>query len=208
MVLFHKDNVNILICHYTSYDKPLKKELISIYYDDQTIRQQFIEAQKKYGYEGKVVDSLGKIMVYKDSVNLIKIKRIISENGWLGKDKVGEQASNTIFLVIQHSDLKTQQHYLPLMRDAVKKGNADAGSLALLEDRTALGDGRKQIYGSQIGTDPTTKKQFVLPLEDPENVDKRRAEVGLGPLSEYVKNWNIIWDIETYKKENQVTVDK
>ena len=31
----------------------------------------------------------------------------------------------------------------------------------------------------------------VSPLEDPDNVDKRRAEVGLGPLADYVSNWNI-----------------
>ncbi len=34
---------------------------------------------------------------------------------------------------------------------------------------------------------------------DPENVDKRRAEVGLGPLSEYVGHWDMTWDIEKHK---------
>jgi len=186
-----------------NYDKPLQKELISIFYDDQNIRQQYIGAQRKYGFENKIVDSIGSIMAKKDRINLTKIKKIINEKGWVGKDKVGQQASTTIFLVIQHSDLKTQQHYLPIMRDAVKKGNADASSLALLEDRVALGEGRKQIYGSQIGINPTTKKQYILPLFDPDNVDKRRAEVGLEPLSDYAKNWNIVWNVETYKKENQ-----
>lgn len=45
------------------------------------------------------------------------------------------------------------------------------------------------------------KGEFVLPLEDPDNVDKRRAEVGLGPLADYVKQWNIVWDVEEYKKQ-------
>jgi len=188
-----------------NYDKPLQKELIAIFYEDQAIRHQLIESQKRIGYEGNTVDSIGKIMKYKDSINLNKIEKIISEKGWVGKDKVGQQASTALWLVIQHSDLKTQQNYLPIMREAVKKGNADVGSLVLLEDRVALAEGRKQIYGSQIGTNPTTGKQFVLPLADPDNVDKRRAEVGLEPLSEYVKSWNIIWDAETYKKENQLS---
>ncbi len=87
------------------------------------------------------------------------------------------------------------------MRETVKYGNAEAGSLALFEDRVTIAEGRKQIYSSQIGTDPKTKKQYVLPLYDPDYVDKCRQQVGLGPLSYYVKNWNITWDVEKYRKE-------
>ncbi len=183
------------------YDKPLQKELLDIFKEDQDIRNQYVAAQKKYGYQGKEMDSLGKIMVLKDSLNLIKIVKILDEKGWVGTDKVGQQANQTLFLVIQHSDLKVQQKYLPMMREAVKKGNANASSLALLEDRVALREGRKQIYGSQIGTNPITKKQYVLPLEDPDNVDKRRFEVGLDSLADYVSYWNITWNVEQYKKE-------
>ncbi|MEZ7500770.1 hypothetical protein QO200_18810 [Flavobacterium sp. Arc3] len=183
------------------YDKPLQKELLEILKEDQEIRNQYFSAQKKYGYQGKEMDSLGKIMVLKDSLNLKRIVKILDEKGWAGKDVVGQQANQTVFLVIQHSNLKIQQRYLPMMREAVKKGNANSDSLALLEDRVALRQGRKQIYGSQVGTNPVTKTQYVLPLEDPDNVDKRRAEVGLDPLSDYVKFWNIVWDIDQYKKD-------
>ena len=184
-----------------NYDKPLQKELLAIYKDDQDSRSQYTNAQKKYGYKGKVLDSLMNIVVVKDSLNLIKMVKILDKRGWVGTDIVGETANQTLFLVIQHSDLAIQQKYLPMMREAVKKGNANASSLALLEDRIGLREGRKQIYGSQIGTNPTTKTQFVLPLQDPDNVDKRRAEVGLGTISDYVAKWNIVWDVEKYKKE-------
>jgi hypothetical protein len=73
--------------------------------------------------------------------------------------------------------------------------------LALLEDRINLGNGKRQIYGSQIGTNPETKLNYVLPLEDPDNVDKRRAEVGLEPLADYVIYWKIIWNVKQYKKD-------
>jgi hypothetical protein len=46
-----------------------------------------------------------------------------------------------------------------------------------------------------------TSPYYVLPLEDPDNVDKRRAEVGLQPLAEYVAYWQIKWDVEQYKKD-------
>jgi hypothetical protein len=102
--------------------------------------------------------------------------------------------------VIQHAGIKIQEKYLPMMRDAVIKGNARAGSLALLEDRVALRRGGKQIYGSQITRDDKTGKYYVMPLEDPDNVDKRRQQVGLGPLKDYVSEWGIIWNVGDYKR--------
>jgi hypothetical protein len=183
-----------------NYDKPLQKELLEIFKNDQDIRRQYIDSSKKYGYNNPIVDSLGKVMNFNDSIDLKKIQNILDTKGWVGKDKVGGQANQTLFLVIQHADIKTQQKYLPMMREAVKKGNASSSSLALLEDRVALREGKKQIYGSQIGRNTKTNKFYVAPLEDPDNVDKRRTEVGLGSLSDYVKNWNIIWDVEQYKK--------
>jgi hypothetical protein len=47
-----------------------------------------------------------------------------------------------------------------------------------------------------IGGDPETQICYVLPLEDPDNVDLRRAEVGLPPLAEYVIQYQIKWDVE------------
>lgn len=184
-----------------NYDKALQKELLEIYKEDQDIRHEFIEATKKYGFESKQADSLGHLMAAKDVANLTKIKNILDKRGWVGPDVVGSQANQALFLVIQHSDLETQQKYLPMMREAVKNKKASGSSLALLEDRVALGEGRKQSYGSQIGTDKVSGKNYVLPLDDPDNVDVRRAKVGLGPIAEYVSRWNIIWDVEKYKKE-------
>ena len=184
-----------------NYDKPLQKELLQIYKDDQDVRHQYIDSSKKYGYQNPVVDNLGRVMVYNDSVDLQKVIKILETKGWVGKDKVGAQANETLFLVIQHSDIKTQEKYLPMMREAVKKGNASGSSLALLEDRVALREGKKQIYGSQIGSNTKKNKYYVLPLEDPANVDKRRSEVGLDSLADYVKIWDIIWNVEQYKKD-------
>jgi len=128
------------------------------------------------------------------------VTKIIDEHGWLGADIIGKQGNGALFLVIQHADLETQLKYLPIMREAVKKGNARGSSLALLEDRTALRQGKNQTYGSQIGTNSETGKHYVLPLEDPDNVDKRRAEVGLGPIAEYTRRFEFEWDVEAYKK--------
>lgn len=73
------------------------------------------------------------------------------------------------------------------MRTAVKEGKTQADWLALLEDRVALGEGKKQLYGSQLFWDKVAKKSYVAPLEDPDNVDSRRKSVGLEPMAEYLK---------------------
>lgn len=184
-----------------NYDKVLEKELAQIYTDDQEIRGEFMNVYRASKPDKKKIDSIGKIMGRKDSINLIKVIKILDEKGWVGKNVVGTQGNQTLFLVIQHSDLKYQQKYLPMMREAVKNGNANPGNLAYLEDRVALREGKKQIYGSQSSMNKKTNKIRISPMIDPDNVDKRRAEVGLGTMAEYAAKMNIEWNLEEYKKE-------
>jgi hypothetical protein len=182
-------------------DKPLVAILDTIFQEDQKYRMQIEEIEAKYGRNSSEMTAHWKIIEKKDSINLVKVKRILDERGWLGPNVIGNSGNSTLFLVIQHADHATQEKYLPMMRDAVKKGNAYASSLALLEDRTALGRGEKQIYGSQIGRDQASGQYYVLPLMDPDNVDRRRAEVGLQPIQDYISNWGMKWDVEEYKKK-------
>ncbi|MEN2490219.1 DUF6624 domain-containing protein [Flavobacterium sp. B11] len=184
-----------------NYDKVLEKQLAEIYTEDQEIRGEFMNVYRAAKPDKKKIDSIGKIMQRKDSINLIKVTKILDEKGWLGKNVVGSQGNQTLFLVIQHADLEYQQKYLPMMREAVKNGNANPGNLAYLEDRVALREGKKQIYGSQSSMNKKTNKIRISPMIDPDNVDKRRAEVGLGTMAEYATKLNIDWNLEEYKKE-------
>jgi hypothetical protein len=185
----------------TSYNAPLATQLDSIFNEDQQYRVQSDEIEKKFGWDSKESKNLWKIINKKDSSNLVIVTSILDKYGWLGADVVGGKGNQTLFLVIQHSNRATQEKYLPMMREAVKNGKAEGSRLALLEDRVALAQGKKQIYGSQISQDPVTHAYYVRPLEDPDNVDKRRAEVGLEPMAEYVSRWEIKWDVEQYKKD-------
>ena len=174
-------------------DKHLVAILDTIFEDDQKVRTGL----------GKVISFAERdLMNIVDSINTIKVKKILDERGWLGADVVGNRGNLTLFLVIQHSDLETQEKYLPMMQDAVKNGNASPKHLAYLEDRVALKKGEKQIYGSQIMYLSETGEAFVRPLIDPENVDKRRAEIGLGTMQDYLfTNFGLNWDVEEYKKK-------
>lgn len=181
--------------------KSLIAKLDTIYQEDQIYRRQLGDIEKKYGQNSKEMMAQWQLIREKDQNNIAKVTKILDEHGWLGPDVIGIKGSEALFLVIQHSTLQIQDKYLPMMREAVNMGNAKASSLALLEDRVALGKGNKQIYGSQIGRNPQTGKYYVLPLIDPDNVDKRRAEVGLKPLQEYISIWGMTWDVEEYKQK-------
>lgn len=182
------------------FDRPLVAQLDSILNDDQKYRHQLDSIETLYGWESPQMNEHWRLINEKDSLNLIKVRNILDTRGWLGPNIIGGSGNSTLFLVIQHSDLKVQKKYLPMMRDAVKKGNAFPNDLALLEDRVALGLGKKQVYGSQIGRHPETGEMYVLPLKDPENVDERRASVGLPTLGEYTQYFGFKWDLEEYKK--------
>ncbi|HEY4482427.1 MAG TPA: DUF6624 domain-containing protein [Candidatus Brocadiaceae bacterium] len=172
-------------------NKPLTAQLDSIFSDDQTYRHMVESVEEKYGRESKEIKDLWKMIQLKDSINLIKVSAILDKYGWLGVDVVSWNGNSALFLVIQHADLKTQEKYLPMIRDAVKKGIQDGSSLAMLEDRVALRQGKKQVYGTQIHRDEKTGKFFIPPIEDEPSVNKRRDSVGLEPLEDYVKRWGI-----------------
>lgn len=178
------------------FDKPLKKQLEAIYVRDQTLRQLYREAEEKFGQDSEEMKYFWSVVNREDSLNEVEVLRIIDERGWVGKSEVGGRANSTIWLVIQHAPLETQERYLPLLRESVLKGESRGSHLALLQDRIQMRNGKPQTYGSQITTDETTGKRIVYKIKDPEYVNKRRAEVGLGPIEEYVKRWDIEWTIE------------
>lgn len=190
-----------------SLDKSIMAQLDTIHQEDQTYRLQLAEILAKSVREDsdniKII-TLSEIINEKDSINLLKIERILNEYGWLGADVVGEDGNKTLFLVIQHSDLETQLRYLPMMREAVKLGNANGKDFALLEDKIAVKQGKRQIYGSQIFKNYDTGESYVYPLIEPEKVNERRAEVGLEPIEDYVKKAiGMTWDVEKHKERTK-----
>jgi len=170
-------------------------ELETIYKYDQGIRFELDRCMKTYGQKSDEVKALFPLMRKIDSLSCIKVTKILDEHGWLGISEVGSIGNSTLFLVIQHSEQSIQEKYLPMMREAVKNDKAYASELALLEDRVLLGQGKKQIYGSQVEIDQITGEYIISPIEDEINVNKRRDSVGLMPLEEYVKFWGIEYSV-------------
>jgi len=135
-----------------------------------------------------------------DRQNIDRIGEIVRQFGWPGRSLVGEDASTAAFMIVQHAELKDQQKYLPLLEEAAKRGEAKPADVAMLEDRVLTREGKKQRYGTQLHSGPDTGGKLVLyPIDDEEHVDERRAAVGLPPLAEYLKLFNLAYQAPAKK---------
>lgn len=181
------------------FNMQLAALLDSIRNEDQTLRLKSRDLEKAGADPGEMKE-LWRTIRQKDSTNLIAVRGILDEYGWPSASVVGS-GNNALFLVIQHSDLTTQERYLPMMRDAVMVGDANTSDLALLEDRVLIREGKRQIYGSQLDQDPITGAYYLCPLDDARHVDERRAAVGLEPIENYLKFWKLTWDAGAYERE-------
>ncbi|WP_235291056.1 DUF6624 domain-containing protein [Portibacter lacus] len=150
-----------------------------------------------YGIESELANEQQLIYEHNHEINEQKIIELLDNFGWPKKEIIGVRGNRTICNVIQHSDNCIRIKYLPMMKAAVMDGNLDPQLLARTEDRIATESGELQIYGGQMKYYPETKSFNVWPVYDPVNIDKRRAEIGLGPIKEFLKNrFNFEWNVE------------
>ncbi len=158
----------------------------------------------QYGAESELVKKQDAVIKKNHDINERKVKAILDKYGWPTKAMAGEQGNWTICNVIQHSDNEIRIKYLPMMRQAVKEKKLEPRFLVRAEDRIATERGDLQIYGGQMKYYPETKSFNVWPVYDPENIDKRRAEIGLEPIAVFLKNrFDFEWDLEEQIKRTK-----
>lgn len=137
--------------------------------------------------EQQDVGTLRAKMSQDDATNLGQLKAIVSQHGWPHKSAVGSKAALGAWAVLQHADAQYQIEVAPLIRAAVRIGEADGASLALLEDRILVSQRLPQLYGSQVSSVGAYVSLFKV--SDETKLDRRRAEVGLEPICTYLKRF-------------------
>lgn len=168
----------------------LDRKLIELGKRDQQIRQRVPTVVSSAGLQSAEFKALAEEMAKIDGQNFAELEKIIEQFGWPGTDLVSVEGGNAAFLILQHATLAQQKRLLPLFRRAVSEGKARAQHLALLEDRVLVREGRQQLYGSQITSGPDGTSR-VDPVEDPQNLDTRRQQMGLPPMEEYLKHLEV-----------------
>lgn len=120
--------------------------------------------------------------------NAARIKQIVRQYGWPGPGLVGRDGSDAAFLLVQHSDNTFRREMLPYVRSAYEAFQTSGQNYALLLDIVLVAEGKPQVYGTRLKPFEQWHDQNPVPelIADEANVDKRRAEVGLLPLSLYL----------------------
>jgi hypothetical protein len=113
------------------------------------------------------------------------LNNIIDRIGYPTIGKVGKEASEAAWLVIQHSIGKPafMKKCLILLERAVNEHKAEPRNLAYLSDRIAVFEGRPQLYGTQFDWD---ESGLLSPsrYDDVTKVNERRRSIGLNTLEE------------------------
>jgi len=202
-----------------SYE-PLKNQLEHIYFLDQGVREVFskdlsenrkMELLLKFNLFPDVFEDDEKIDFIKkiDSINLVAVEKIISENGYPSKELVGDIGSRAVFNVLEHSSSQILEKYFPILVEAQKNGEISKASLAMIEDKILMYRGKPQIYGTQIRKfeDENGKLiNFLWPLDNPELVDaKRNNALFYDNLNEYLVKRDVViayYSLEDVSKFN------
>ena len=121
-----------------------------------------------------------------DSTNTAHLKALIAQYGFPTWSLVGFAASNQAWLIAQHSNPEFLGEFLKSYRRAVKENNAEKANLALMEDRQRMNEGLPQLYGSQL-----FGNNAFFPIANIDGVDERRQAMGLEPIKEYARRFNL-----------------
>lgn len=119
--------------------------------------------------------------------NAALLMRAFDAIGWPARRDYGDDGAGAAFLILQHAighpDL--QRRGLALILDAIPEGQANPLDAAYLSDRIAIFEGREQTFGTQFDWDANGQLS-PAPVRDPEELDDRRASVGLPPIAETI----------------------
>ncbi|MDR0660311.1 MAG: hypothetical protein LBG19_05815 [Prevotellaceae bacterium] len=176
----------------------LDEELRSVGEKDQSIRMELIEAVAKAQETGDInrLDSLLIQMKVIDKENQAFVESVLDSAGWVAG--LSNEANSAIFLVIDHANLDFQKKYIDLVKAQSEAKVISASQYVTLLDRVLMKSGKPQQYGTQ--TVSVNNETFLWTVSDPDNLNRRRAEVGLMPIEDYLllveKTYGnkVVWD--------------
>jgi len=126
--------------------------------------------------------------------NQQRLFELLDLYGWPTASEVTEYAAAGAALIINHSTYEIRLKYFPMLEEAFKKGEAQPLRYAKMRDRLLVEQGKEQLFGTQIKLVNMVRESE--PIKDPEYVDKRREEIGLGPLAPYLKaRFDMDWQV-------------
>ncbi len=158
--------------------KSIAEIIIAMKNGDLAIRDKLVKSgQLSKGYHDEMKEMHNK--------NALALNEIIDEIGYPTVDKVGKEASEASWLVIQHAigQPTFMKKCLLLLENAVNEGKANPKDLAHLKDRILVFQDRPQYYGTQYDWDENGELSPNI-MDDIVKVNERRKSIGLNSIEE------------------------
>ena len=157
----------------------VRQELVRLGAEDQEVRQGLSPERMQD-------TAFARAMLRGDSARTTRLEAIVQEYGWPDSTRVGPEAANAAFLILQHSPVHAfQKRMLPLIEERAQKGIVPPQQAALLIDRVLMHEDLPQRYGTQF---KMVEGRWVLhPVEDEDGLEERRRSMGLPSMEEYIR---------------------
>ena len=171
-----------------STDEDLRAELIRRGEEDQRVRSLVKPAPGEH--EAVLPEDVAREWQRVDDENATWLAELVRDRGWPPASVVGSDGSTAAWLIAQHADGHPdwQREFLGALSGSVEQGEASRRHRAYLVDRVRVNAGQPQLYGTQF---TVTDGVFgPHPIEDPANLDRRRADAGLEPFEDYERLMN------------------
>lgn len=169
------------------FDMELRIELAEMQAVDQYVRRYICD----YSKEQVCLEEY-----YVDSLNLIRMLKIIEEKGFPTFKNVGFEGVWNANTVLGHAAFRNdsiQVVYLNILKSRIEKGNTHPSEYTEKIDRYRVINDKPQLYGevNKFYYNNRVKSTFN-PIEDIANVDKRRADLGLLPLKYFLEKRKLL----------------
>jgi hypothetical protein len=151
---------------------PLRDEILHLYKADQSVRQ-------KTGFDARKMEQTDRELAG-------PLRAMFQRYGVPTYDLVGVEAANAFVVMVQHQSPEFRQAVLSKLKSNVDAGQGDAGTFAMVYDRTQRDQRKKQLYGEQLECSQGSSLSEA-PVEDASNVDLRRARLGLMRIELYAR---------------------
>jgi hypothetical protein len=119
-------------------------------------------------------DSVEKV----DTLNFHKWRSIINTYSWPTLKSVHKEGMAALLYLYQHTNIRLQKIYFPMVAEAFKRGDVDGAIYAVIADKIALFDTGTQIYGTQLKQNTSD----LYPVANSDSLNIRRGLVGLEPV--------------------------
>jgi hypothetical protein len=180
--------IDALHARFTEPSRPhdkdwVRRRLAHLYEVDQMVRGAYMKAPDA-GQRKK----LGARIMALDQAHTAELKELLKIHRWFTISEFGKDSDLHAWILVQHSDRDPafQRQVLEILAGLYPQGETSGYNYANLYDRVARNAGMPQRYGTQ-GRCTAPGKWEPFDIEDPANLEARRASAGLSTMAEYLQ---------------------